>query len=79
MSLSTLVVSLKGYRTFIVNAVIAALGLLTALGLIPVGEAVSAEAISANIDVVIGAVAIVAAAVNAVLRLFTNTEPGSKE
>lgn len=71
--------SLKGYRTFIVNTVVAALGLLTAVGLIPVGETVAPEAVAANVDAVIGAVAILVAAINTVLRIFTDTKAGSKE
>jgi hypothetical protein len=77
--MSSIVSTLKGYRTLAVNAAIAFIGLLTAFGVIPVGEAVTPEAVAANVDVVIGAVAIVAAAINAALRVFTDTPVGKSE
>lgn len=71
--------NLKGYRTIVVNVTVAILGLLVALGIIPVAETISAEQVSSNIDAVFGAVAVVTGAVNVVLRVFTNTPVGEKQ
>lgn len=70
---------LKGYRTFIVNLVIALVGVLVALGAIPVTEAVTADQVDAAVNALIGAVAIIVAVINFLMRLVTNTKPGQPE
>jgi len=71
---------LKGYRTLIVNAVLALVGVLVALGVIPASEAmgVTQEVIAQNIDTLIGGLGVAAALVNVVLRLVTSTPAGKK-
>jgi len=71
--------ALKGYRTFTVNLVIALVGVLVALGVIPVAEAVTAEEVDAAVQALIGAAAIIVAVINFLLRLITNTKPGASE
>jgi hypothetical protein len=67
--------SLKGYRTIIVNAVFALVGVFIALGILPASEAmgVTQEVIANNVDALIGGLGVVAAVVNVALRFVTNT------
>jgi hypothetical protein len=72
---------LKGYRTILVNAVFALVGVLIALGILPASEAmgVTQEMIANNVDTLIGGLGVAAAAINVVLRLVTSTPAGSKK
>jgi len=70
---------LKGYRTVLVNAVIALVGVLTAFGVVPIDQLPSAETLTANFDAVIGGVAVIVAGVNFVLRMVTSTPVGKSE
>jgi len=72
--------SLKGYRTIIVNAVFALVGVLIALGVIPASEAmgITQEMIAQNVDTLIGGLGVAGAAINIVLRLVTSTKAGSQ-
>ena len=70
---------LKGYRTFVVNLVIALVGVLVALGVIPAAEAVTAEQVDTAVNTLIGGVAVIVAVVNFLLRIVTNTKPGAAE
>ncbi len=72
--------ALKGYRTIIVNAIFAIVGLLVVLNVIPASEAagVTQEAISKNVDLVIGALGMLGAVVNILLRLVTDTKAGKQ-
>jgi len=72
--------SLKGYRTLIVNAILALVGIFVALGVLSPSEAagVTQESVSANLDAIIGALGIAGAAVNILLRLVTNTKAGKQ-
>lgn len=69
---------LKGYRTVIVNVVVAVMGILVAFGVIPAAESVSPEVVGTNVDAFIGAIATIFGIVNVILRVFTNTPVGSK-
>lgn len=68
----------KGYRTFVVNLIIAVVGVLTALGLVPVGFVLTPDQVAENFDVIAGSIAIVGAVLNFVLRLFTTSPAGEK-
>lgn len=72
--------SLKGYRTIIVNAIFAFVGVLIALNVIPASEAagVTQESIAQNVDTLIGALGIAGAAINVFLRLRTDTKAGKQ-
>jgi len=72
--------SLKGYKTILVNAVFALVGVLIALGILPASEAmgVTQEAIAQNVDTLIGGLGVAAAVINVVLRLVTNSPAGKK-
>ena len=58
--------SLKGYRTIIVNAIFAFVGVLIALNVIPASEAagITQESIAQNIDLFIGGLGVAGAAIN---------------
>ena len=66
--------SLKGYRTVIVNTIIAAIGLLAAFGVIP-----DPGNVAADTETVVGATMVLISAANFVLRIFTDTKVGTKE
>jgi len=72
--------SLKGYRTILINAVLALVGVLVALGVIPASQAVGVtqEMLSQNIDALIGGLGVAGAAVNILLRLVTTTPAGKQ-
>lgn len=65
--------SLTGYRTLIVQAILAVVGLLVAFGAISAADAagVTQETVAQNVDTVIGAVMILGALVSSVMRLVT--------
>lgn len=70
--------SLKGYKTVIVNVIIALIGVLTATGVIPLVDALSAEEVSQHVEALFGAFAVIGAVVNIAIRMFTNTAVGKK-
>lgn len=70
--------NLKGYRTVIVNGVVALAGVLVAFGLIPAAETVSADQVASSVDALIGGITVAIAVVNFVLRAVTNTSIGAK-
>jgi flagellar motor component MotA len=60
---------LKSQRALVVNLVIALIGVLTAIGLVPVGFVLTPEQVAANFDKIAGAIAIVGAIANFLLNL----------
>lgn len=66
--------ALKGYRTVIVNTIIAVIGLLAAFGVIP-----DPGDITSDTETVMGAIMVLISAANFVLRIFTDTKVGTKE
>lgn len=69
---------IKGYRTLLVSAITALLGLLTATGIIDVPATEAGVSVETLVDNLFGAILVVVAAINAVLRLFTDTKVGTK-
>lgn len=73
--------SLKGFKTVIVQGIVALIGVLIALGVIPASEAAgySSEAVSQNFDLILGGALALVAAINTVLRFATSTPIGKKQ
>lgn len=77
--MTALLAYFKSQRAFVVNLVIAIVGLLTAIGLVPVGFVLTPEQVAANFDQIAGAIAIVGAIVNFVLNLKPKAKPEVSE
>lgn len=69
----------KSQRSLIVNLIIAAVGILTAIGLVPPGFVLTPEQVAANFDQIAGAIAIVGAVVNFLLNLKPNADKKASE
>ena len=65
----------KSQRALIVNLIIAVVGILTAIGLVPPGFVLTPEQVAANFDLIAGAIAIVGAVVNFILNLKPDPKP----
>jgi fumarate reductase subunit D len=70
--------SLKGYKTLIVNVIIAIIGILIATGVVPAVEALTAEEVSTHVEALFGAFAVIGAVINIFMRMFTSTPIGQK-
>lgn len=70
--------NLKGFRTLIVQGVVALAGILVAFGVIPASDmaGITTENVASQFDAIVGSIAILLAAINSVLRLFTTTPLG---
>ena len=69
----------KSQRSLIVNLIIAVVGILTAIGLVPPGFVLTPEQVAANFDQIAGAIAIVGAVVNFLLNLKPNADKKASE
>jgi len=69
----------KSQRALVVNLVIALIGVLTAIGLVPVGFVLTPEQVAANFDQIAGAIAIVGAIANFLLNLKPKAKPDAGE
>jgi len=65
----------KSQRALIVNLILAIVGILTAIGLVPPGFVLTPEQVAANFDQIAGAIAIVGAVVNFILNLKPDAKP----
>lgn len=72
--------SLKGYRTIIVQAVLALLGVLVALGIVSASDAagITAESIGQQFDTAVGGAIVITSVIGLLMRLVTNTPVGKK-
>lgn len=72
--------SLKGFRTIIVQAIIALVGVLVAVGVIPASEAagITQEYVSQQFDTILGGAISLVATLGVLMRLVTNTPVGKK-
>lgn len=72
--------NLTGYRTLIVQAIVAATGILVALGVLPAADVagITTEAVGDKVDTVIGAVLILSAIVGTAMRFMTKGKVGAK-
>lgn len=77
--MTELLTHFKSQRSLIVNLIIAAVGLLTAIGLVPPGFVLTPEQVAANFDQIAGAIAIVGAVVNFLLNLKPNADKKASE
>lgn len=70
--------TLKGYRTFIVQGVLAVVSLLVAFHVIDAAQAagVTSDAVASNVDAVIGGLGVLISAIAMIMRLFTSTPAG---
>lgn len=73
--------SLKGFKTLIVQAILALIGVLVALNVIPATEALhlTSEYVSNQFDVILGGAISLVATIGVLMRLITNTPVGKKE
>lgn len=71
---------LKGWRTMIVMAIVAVVGILVALKVIPADQAagITQDSVGATFDLYLGMATTVVAGISALLRLFTTTPTGQK-
>lgn len=78
--MSDFLASLKGYRTMLVMAVVALVGVLTALKVIPADQAagITQDSVGAQFDFWLGTATTAIASIAALLRLFTTTATGQK-
>lgn len=77
--MNAIVAYVQSQRAFVVNLVIAIVGLLTAIGLVPVGFVLTPEQVAANFDQIAGAIAIVGALVNFILQVLDKAKKGAAE
>lgn len=68
---------MKGYRTLIVNVLVALAGVLTAFGVVLPED--FAQQLATNADAAIGAVTALVALANLLLRAITTTPIGQKD
>ncbi len=71
---------LKGFRTIIVQAILALVGVLVALNVIPATDAahLTSEYISNQFDVILGGAISLVATIGVLMRLVTSTPVGKK-
>lgn len=72
--------SLKGFRTLIVQTVLALIGVLVAVGVIPASEAAgyTTETVGQNFDLILGGAITLVSAIGVLMRLVTKTPVGQK-
>lgn len=72
--------SLKGYRTVIINGILALVSVLVAFGVLSAADAagITQETVANQFDLILGGAGALIGAVNILLRLVTNTPVGSK-
>jgi flagellar motor component MotA len=63
------ILAFKSQRSLVVNLVIAIIGVLTAVNLVPVGFVLTPEQVAEHFDVIAGAIAVVGAVANFLLNL----------
>ncbi len=74
-----MIAHIKSQRALVVNLVIALVGVLTAIGLVPPGFILTPEQVAANFDQIAGAIAIVGAVANFLLNLNPKSKPDASE
>lgn len=67
--MTAFLLAFKSQRSLVVNLVIAIIGVLTAVNLVPVGFVLTPEQVAENFDVIAGAIAIVGAVANFLLNM----------